>query len=113
MVNGERVVSTNLRTNKANLSVGTRAYKMRLAQTPLECPVLEEFRQIAQFNYSVTCAEVIKMESILDYCLKRLESDILDNEDILKIEATGRKISACKTSDRGRERRQGRQGRND
>ena len=84
---------------------------MRLPQTSLECPVLEEFRQTAQFNYSVTCKEVIKMDSIVDYCLKKLESDILDNEDILEIEATGRKVSACQTPDRDRRGRQGRQGR--
>ncbi len=95
MIDGRRLVSTNLRTNKTNLSVSPASYEIPVAQTRMECPIMREIRQDITFNYMVTCDEVLDMGSVIDFCLEKLATDVEQNIEAMETEATGRVITAC------------------
>lgn len=94
-VDSKRVVSTMMRTNKTNLGVDMRRYDVPMEQTGVDCPVMVEVRKVATFNYAVTCDEINQMNSMLEFCVERLEKDIQENMDLLTVEATGNRQDSC------------------
>ncbi|MFZ8934119.1 MAG: hypothetical protein ACO20H_08275 [Bacteriovoracaceae bacterium] len=101
----QRMISTVLRTNKANLKMAPKKFEAPVTSTVMNCPVMQEIKLEVSINYNVTCDEVLDMNTIEDFCFESLEKDIAKHDDVMQRTNTGNVIYACAQARQGRQQR--------
>jgi len=90
-----RTVSSSAVTSKPNVAAPMVAEKCDWPDTDMKCGGVKEVCKTVEMEFSVTCDEVLLMESVNKFCQLKLLAETVHNEKILTVVETGRSKKLC------------------
>jgi len=90
-----RTVSSSAVTSKPNVAAPMVAEKCDWPDTDMKCGGVKEVCKTVEMEFSVTCDEVLLMESVNKFCQLKVLAETVHNEKILTVVETGRSKKLC------------------
>lgn len=94
-----RTVCSRAVTNKPNLKAPKVCEPCGWPGTGYTCGGFKEVEKEVEMEFSVTCDEILEMETIGKFCQLKMLNEVTANETILAVKATGRTKKVCGVQD--------------
>ena len=95
-IHNRRTVSSRAVTSKPNVAAPMVAEKCDWPDTDFTCGGFKEVCKTVEMEFSVTCDEIMEMETLNKFCQAKLLAETIDSsEKILNVVETGKAYNSC------------------